>query len=176
MTISPSGSWIWQNGHCKWIRNAQNSREPVWLCWKWVRNGVNRSKNRLCTLGGSLGLNREYSLGSANGSLGCSARLEYGARELQSSSSSGRVGCAWATVSECSGSACGLPLDPMKLIFAPVSSYGWTLHRGMIKMCFWQLWKFRYIPKLFCFLTNGALIPIVGGRNHCWWLWNTQRG
>jgi len=105
-----------------------------------------------------------------------SARLEYGARGLQSSSSSGRVGCAWATVAECSGGACGLPLDPMKLIFAPMSSYGWNLHCGMIKKCFWQHWKFGYIPKLFCFLTNGALIPIVGWINHWWWLWNTQKG
>jgi hypothetical protein len=24
--------------------------------------------------------------------------------------------------------------------------------------------------KHFCFLTNGALIPIVGGRDHWWWL------
>jgi hypothetical protein len=24
--------------------------------------------------------------------------------------------------------------------------------------------------KRFCFLTNGALIPIVGKRNHWWWL------
>jgi len=46
--------------------------------------------------GGSLGLNqeysREYSLDSANGGLGGSARLEYGARVAQSSSTSGRVG------------------------------------------------------------------------------------
>jgi hypothetical protein len=54
-----------------------------------------------------------------------------------------------------------------------VSSYGWALHGGMIKTCFWQLWKFGYLLKHFRFLTNGALIPIVGGRNHWWWLWNT---
>jgi len=97
------------------------------------------------------------------------ARLEYGARGLQSSFSSGRVGYS----AKCSGGACGLPLDPMKLIFAPVSLYGWNLHCGMIKKYFWQLWKFGYIPKLFCFLTNRALIPIVGGINHWWWFWNT---
>ena len=45
MTISPSGSWIWQNRHYRSIRNGPNSREPVWLCWKYVRNGLNRSKN-----------------------------------------------------------------------------------------------------------------------------------
>jgi len=48
-------------------------------------------------------------------------------------------------------------------------------HCGVIKTCLWQLWKFGYLPKHFCFLTNGALIPIVGGRDHWWWLWNTQR-
>jgi len=31
---------------------------------------------------------------------------------------------AWATVTEVSNNACGIPLAPMKLIFAPVSSYG----------------------------------------------------
>jgi len=65
MTISPSGSWIWQNGHYRSIRNASKRREPVWLCWKWVRNGVNRSKHQFWASGGSLGLNREYSIGSA---------------------------------------------------------------------------------------------------------------
>jgi len=65
MTISPSGSRIWQNRHCRSIRNAQNSREPVWLCWNWVRNRVNRSKHQFWASGGSLGLNREYSIGSA---------------------------------------------------------------------------------------------------------------
>jgi hypothetical protein len=105
-----------------------------------------------------------------------SARLEYGARVSQSSSTSGRVGCVWSNSAEYSGGACGIPPSPIKLIFAPVSSYGWALHRGMIKTCFGQLWKFGYLPKHFCFLTNGALIPIVGGRNHWWWLWNTRRG
>jgi hypothetical protein len=35
-----------------------------------------------------------------------------------------RVGCAWANSSESSGGACGLPRALIKLIFAPVSSYG----------------------------------------------------
>jgi hypothetical protein len=85
-------------------------------------------------------------------------------------------GCAWSNSAEYSGGACGAPRDLIKLILASVSSYGWALHGWMIKTCFWQLWKFNYLPKHFCFLTNGALIPIVGGRNHWWWLWNTQRG
>jgi hypothetical protein len=106
--------------------------------------------------------------------LGGSARLEYGARVAQSSTTSGRVRCAWSTGAESSGGACGSPRDSMKLIFAPVSSYGWALHGRMIKMYFWQLWKFKYIPNLLCFMTNGALIPIVGGRDHWLWLWNTQ--
>ena len=186
MTISPSGSWIWQNGHRRWIQNAQNSREPAWLGWKWVRNRLNRSENRFWTLGGSLGLNREYSgeysIGSAeakdrlNWRLGSAGdRLEYGARGRHSSSTSGARGWDWATVTGISGGAWGSPRAPMKLIFAPVSSYGWALHCGMIKNCFWQLWKFVYLPKYLCFVTNEALIPIVGGRNHWWWLWNTQK-
>jgi len=55
MTISPSGSWIWQNGHCSSIRNGPNSREPVWLCRNQVRKWVNRSKNQFWATGGSLG-------------------------------------------------------------------------------------------------------------------------
>ena len=87
-----------------------------------------------------------------------------------------RVGCAWANNAESSGGACGSPRSPIRLLFSPVSSYGWALHYGMIKTCFWQLWKSRYTLTLFCFMTNGALIPIVGGRNHWWWLLNTQSG
>ena len=83
---------------------------------------------------------------------------------------------AWANSAESSGDACGLPPSPMKLILAAVSSSWWDLHWGMIKTCFWQLWKFGYTRKLFCFPMNEALIPIVGGRSHWWWLWNTQRG
>ena len=113
--------------------------------------------------------------GSARDQFGGSARREYGVRVAQSSSTSGATRCDWATFTGISGGACGSPRAPMTLIFAPVSSYGWDLHCGMIKTCFWQIWKFGYIPKLFCFLTNRALIPIVGGRNHWWWLWNTQR-
>ena len=102
--------------------------------------------------------------------------LKYGARGRHSSSTSGRVGCAWSNCAESSGGAWGLPPSPIKVILAPVSSYGWALHDGMINTCLWQLWKFGYLPKHFCFLTNGALIPIIGGRNHWWWLWNTRRG
>jgi hypothetical protein len=205
MTISPFGSWIWQNGHCRSIRNGRNSREPVWLCWKWVRNGVNRSTNQFCTAGGSLGFNREYSVEYSIGSAAANERLglkqeyswEYSlgsarGSALQSAYRLGSAwiwracgsvvvylwarGCAWSNSAESSGGACGLLRAPIKLILAPVSSYGWVLHGGMIKTCFGQLWKFGYLPKYFCFLTNGALIPIVGGRNHWWWLWNTQSG
>ena len=143
MTISPSGSWIWQNGHYRSIRNGPNSRKPVWLCWKWVRNELNRSKNRFCTSDGSLGLNREY-----------------GARVAQSSSTSIARGWDWATVTGISGGACG---SPRTLIFAPVSSYGLALHCGMIKMCFWQLWKFGYIPKTLLFSDE------QGSDTNCWW-------
>jgi hypothetical protein len=97
------------------------------------------------------------------GGLGGSMRLKYGARMAPSSFTSGRVGCAWAIVTEVSGSACRLPLAPMKLNFAPVSSYGWTLHSGMIKMCFWQLWKFRYIPKTLLFSDER------GSDTNWWW-------
>ena len=103
MTILPSGSWIWQNGHCRSIRNGPNSREPVWLCREWVRNGLNRSKNQFWASGGSLGLNREYSIGSAASRLHFaaawldyrlrgSARRGYGARVDHSSSTSGARG------------------------------------------------------------------------------------
>jgi len=77
MTISPSGSRIWQNGHCRSIRNAQNSREPVWLCWNWVRNRVNWSKHQFWASGGSLGLNREYSVEYSIGSAAAIERLRF---------------------------------------------------------------------------------------------------
>ena len=207
MTISPSVSWIWPNGHCRSIRNGPNSREPVWLCRNRVRKWVNRSKYRFWASGGSLGLNREYSaeysigsaaarraarlgkgifsgifVGSAGGSargdrLVGSARREYGARVKHSSSTSGRVVCAWSNSAESSGGACGLPPSPIKLIFAPVSSYGWALHGGMIKTCFGQLWKFGYLPKHFCFSdergsdTNLLVGETTGGGSdtNCWW-------
>jgi hypothetical protein len=70
MTISPSGSWIWPNGHCRSIRNGPNSREPVWICRNRVRKWVNRSKYRFWASGGSQGLNREYSIGSAEANNG----------------------------------------------------------------------------------------------------------
>ena len=60
--------------------------------------------------------------GSAGLGVHGSARREYGARVAQSSSTSGRVGCAWANSAESSGGACGLPPSPMKLILAAVSS------------------------------------------------------
>jgi len=204
MTISPSRSWIWQNEHCISIRNAskrrdrsdfvENGSEIGWtgqntksgrraVRWGWTGNilrNILSARLRLSSgsawhgniLGNILLARLEARLWSR---LSGSARLEYGARVSQSSSTSGRVVCAWSNSAESSGCTCGLPPSPIKLICAPVSSYGWGLHCGMIKTCFWQLWKFGYRPKHFCFLTNRALIPIVGGRNHWWWLWNTQR-
>jgi hypothetical protein len=98
MTISPSGNWIWQNRHRRWIRNAQNSRnrsdfvetgsEMGWtgqktdsvrraVRWGWTGNIL------LARLAARLG-----------GGLGGSMRLKYGARVAQSSSTSGRVGCS----------------------------------------------------------------------------------
>jgi hypothetical protein len=39
------------------------------------------------------------------------------------------------------------------------------------KLVFDNFEKFGYLPKnTSVFLMNGALIPIVGGRNHWWWL------
>jgi len=55
-------------------------------------------------------------LGSGLGGL---ARLKYGTCVTQLSSSSRRVG--WDYNNEISSGVCGLPLDPMTLIFAPVS-------------------------------------------------------
>ena len=89
MTISPSGSWIWQNEHRRWIQNAQNSREPAWLGWKWVWNRLNRSENRFWTLGGSLGLNREYSGEYSIGSAEAKDRIGWG---------SARIWRAWTTL------------------------------------------------------------------------------
>jgi len=79
MTITPSGSWSWQNRHCRSIRNDRNSREPVWLCRNQVRKSVNRSTNQFCTTGGSLGWtgNILRNILSARLRLGCSAA--YGA-------------------------------------------------------------------------------------------------
>jgi hypothetical protein len=162
MTISPSRSWIWQNRHCRCIRNAQNSREPVWLYSKWVSNGLNRSENRFCMSGSSLGLNREYSSARLAArlwrGLGGSARLDMACVDFSRRLPLG----AWSTIAESSGGACRLPLAPMKLILAPMSSYGWTLHLGMIKMCFWQLWKFGYIPKTILFFDER------GSDTNCW--------
>jgi hypothetical protein len=90
-------------------------------------------------------------------------RLKYGTRGLHSSSTSGRVGCAWSNSAESSGGACGLPPSPIKLIFTPVSSYGWALHDWMIKNCFWQLWKFGYLPKTLLFSDER------GSDTNCWW-------
>jgi len=100
---------------------------------------------------------REYSMEYS------SARLEARRAARHSSSTSGARGCAWSHSAGSSGGACRSPRCPINLMFATVSSYWWALRYGMIKTCFWQLWKFGYLPKHFCFLTNGALIPI------CWW-------
>ena len=51
-----------------------------------------------------------------------SARLKYGARVAQSSSTSGARGMRVVFAAESSGGACGLPPSPMKLILAAVSS------------------------------------------------------
>jgi len=77
MTISPSESWIWQNRHCRSIRNGRNSQEPVWLCRNQVRKWVNRSKNQFLASGGSLGWTRNilWNILSARLRLRC-ARLE----------------------------------------------------------------------------------------------------
>ena len=91
------------------------------------------------------------------------AWLKYGARARQSSSTSSARGLRVVVCAESSGGACGLPRSPVKLILTAVSSSWWALHYGMIKTCFWQLWKFRYTPKLFCFLTNEALIQLLVG-------------
>ena len=92
MTISPSGSWLWQNGHRRSIWNAQNSREPVWLCWNWVRNRVNRYKNQFWVSGGSLGLNREYSVEYSIGSTAAKDRLGW------RSAYTARIWRAWTTL------------------------------------------------------------------------------
>jgi hypothetical protein len=70
-------------------------------------------------------------------------RLKYDAR-VESSSSSRRVGdSGWF-----SGGACGPPLALIRLIFAPLSSYWWKLHYGMIKKCFFfTTLKIRIYPK-----------------------------
>ena len=62
--------------------------------------------------------------------------------------------------------------------------WGWFLHQWVrmdeLYIVEWSKLVFDNFENsgiiLFCFLTNGVLIPIVGGRNHWWWLWNTQRG
>jgi len=79
MPISPSRSWIWQNGHCRSIRNGRNSRESVWLCRNQVRKWVNRSKNQFLASSGSLGWigNILWNILSARLRLRC-ARLDIG--------------------------------------------------------------------------------------------------
>jgi hypothetical protein len=135
------------------------------------QNRLNQSEKQLWTTDGSLGLNLEYSgeysLGSASGLAwrrlmrldaaqiwrACSSVVFFlGARRL-------RVGYS----DTISGGACVLPLAPMKLIFAPVSLYRWTLHCGMIKTCFWQLWKFKCIP------TTPLFSDERGSDINCWW-------
>jgi len=97
MTISLSGSWIWLNGHCRSIRNGRNSREPVWLCWNWVRNRVNRSKYRFWASGGSLGWtgNILWNILSARLRL-IAARLEKGIFSGIFCGSAGRLDCGSA--------------------------------------------------------------------------------
>ena len=98
-----------------------------------------------------------------------SARLKYGARVAQSSSTSGRVGeqCrifrrrvwlsrrlplgAWANNAESLGGACGSPRAPIRLILAPMSSYGWALHCGMIKTYFLTTLKIQVYHKILLF-------------------------
>ena len=120
------GNWFGfvENGlEMSWTGQETDSLRQV-VRWGWTGNILGNILQRGLWIG-------------FGGGLDGLARLEYGARGLQSSSSSGRVVCAWDTVAESSGGACGLPLALMKLMFALVSSYGWNLHCGIIKNYFW---------------------------------------
>jgi hypothetical protein len=108
--------------------------------WGWTENILRNILQR----GWQCGLRLNF-----GGGLDGLARLEYGARGLQTSFSSGRVGYSGRMF--------------RRRVWAPVSSYGWNLHRGMIKMCFWQLWKFKYIPKTLLFSDER------GSDTNCWW-------
>jgi hypothetical protein len=105
---------------------------------------VNRSKNQFWASGGSLGLNREYSIGSVAANERLGLKMEYSSARLEAWLAARlglnglnmarvdvtrrlpleRVGCAWSNSAASSGGACGLPPYPIKLILAPVSSYG----------------------------------------------------
>ena len=143
-------------GMLKTVRNrsdfVENGSEMGWtgretdyerraIRWGWTRNILeNILLARLAArLGSGLG-------GSNMARMWLSRRLPLG---------------AWATVTEVSNNACGIPLAPMKLIFAPVSSYGWTLHRGMIKMLITL--KIRVYPKTHLFSDER------GSDTNCWW-------
>ena len=83
-----------------------------------------------------------------------------------------RVGySAWV-----SGGECCPPLNLMNLIFARWVRMDEPYTVEWSKRVFDNFEKSDVSQQHLCFLTNEALIPIIGGRNHWWWLWNTQRG
>jgi hypothetical protein len=195
MTISPSGSWIWLNGHWRSIRNGLNSWEPVWLCWNWVRNRVNRSKHQFWASGDSLGwtgniLAARLWLTSGSASTGIFFGAAYGLRlgwaRLNGSNMARVDGTRLLPLARVGATGLQFPdlqeerVDHLKL------RSSWFLRQWVsldeIYMLEWSKRVFDnsensdISQKSFCFLTNGALIPIVGGRNHWWWLWNTRRG
>jgi hypothetical protein len=99
MTIYPFGSWLWQNRHCRSIRNGRNSRESVWLCRNQVRKWVNRTQNQFWASGGSLGLNREYSAEYSICSAVAKDRLGWSGWRLGwISAYAARIWLAWTTL------------------------------------------------------------------------------
>jgi hypothetical protein len=66
-----------------------------------------------------------------------------------------------------SGGTCGLPLTPIRLIFAPIEFVLMNSTLWNDQNVFLITSKIQMYPKKTpLFLTNKALIPIVGGRDH----------
>ena len=122
-TIRNRSDFVKNGSEMSWTGQETDSERRA-VRWGWTENILGNILQRGLRLG-------------FGGGLDCLARLEYGARGLQTSFSLGHVGYSGRMF--------------RRRVWAPVSSYGWNLHCGMIKMCFWQLWKFKYILKTLLF-------------------------
>jgi len=185
MTISPSGSWIWLNGHCRSIQNGRNSQEPIWLCWNWVRNRVNRSKHQFCGIFYPLDCGYRAARLDAGIFLGIFSWLGYRLSFDEGLVAQRGLNMARVWLSRRlpmgAWSARGQTVQNLQVArvgYLRIRS-SWFLHQWVrmdeldtvewSKRVFDNFENSDMSQKHFCFLTNEALIPIVGGRDH--WLW-----
>ena len=101
-------------------------------------------------------------LARLGGGLGGSTRLKYGVRALQSSSSSGRVGCAWATVANFQAACVGYRW--LRWSWFCTSEFIWmkpTLWND--QNVFLTTLKIQVYPKTLLFSDEW------GSDTNCWW-------